>query len=121
MSDFRLDDPDHNFHEVTPEVYESYLKARYLLNKRTPEAVREALGELDAALAELNRSLEVARARNARYEVALALNAIARARERFGSADAAAQAEADGLFRTLGVVRIADVPLDVTVATRSLT
>ena len=52
MSDFRMDDfPEHQFHEVTPEVYESYLKARYLLNKRTPDAVREALDELDAALA----------------------------------------------------------------------
>jgi serine/threonine protein kinase/tetratricopeptide (TPR) repeat protein len=38
-------------HEVTPEVYEAYLKARYLLNKRTPDAVREALGLLDGALA----------------------------------------------------------------------
>jgi tetratricopeptide (TPR) repeat protein len=79
------------------------------------------LSELDAALAELDRSLEVARARNARYEVALALDAIARVRERFGSADAAARAEADGLVRTLGVVRIAEVPFDVIVATRSLT
>ena len=39
-----------DFHEVTPEVYEAYLKARYLLNKRTPEGVREALERLDAAL-----------------------------------------------------------------------
>jgi non-specific serine/threonine protein kinase len=48
MSDFsRTGD----FHEVTAEVYEAYLKARYLLNKRTPDAVQEALGLLDGALA----------------------------------------------------------------------
>ena len=40
-----------NFHEVTPEVYEAFLKARYLLNKRIPDAVQEALGVLDSALA----------------------------------------------------------------------
>jgi serine/threonine protein kinase/Tfp pilus assembly protein PilF len=38
------------FHEASPEVYEAYLKARYLLNKRTPDAVREALQLLDVAL-----------------------------------------------------------------------
>jgi serine/threonine-protein kinase len=48
MSDLNMGE----FHEVTPEVYESYLKARYLINKRTPDAVREALGELDAALSQ---------------------------------------------------------------------
>jgi serine/threonine protein kinase/tetratricopeptide (TPR) repeat protein len=42
--------PGGDFHEVTPEVYEAYLKARYLLNKRTPDGVREALERLDAAL-----------------------------------------------------------------------
>ncbi|MFL6195097.1 MAG: protein kinase domain-containing protein [Thermoanaerobaculia bacterium] len=45
--DSRLGD----FHEVAPDVYEAYLKARYLLNKRTPDAVREALELLDGALA----------------------------------------------------------------------
>src|SRR5262249_15536479 len=43
MSDIPTSDPRSKFHEVTPEVYESYLKARYLLNKRTPDAVQEAL------------------------------------------------------------------------------
>ena len=38
-------------HEITPEIYETYLKARYLLNKRTPDGVREALALLDGALA----------------------------------------------------------------------
>ena len=37
--------------EVVPEVYETYLRARYFLNKRTPDAVRQALSLLDQALA----------------------------------------------------------------------
>ncbi len=76
------------------------------------------LGDADAARTEFEVSLEVARARNARYEVALALDAMARVTERFGSAGAAARAEADELFRRLGVVHIAEVPLDATLATR---
>ena len=79
------------------------------------------LGDVDAARAELERSLEVARARNARYEVALTLDAIARISERTGSGDAAARAEADELFRTLGVIQIAKVPLDSNLAARRLT
>jgi TolB-like protein/Tfp pilus assembly protein PilF len=37
--------------QVAPDVYETYLRARYLLNQRNPEAVRQALGLLDQALA----------------------------------------------------------------------
>jgi serine/threonine-protein kinase len=48
MSDLQMGES----HEVTPEVYETYLKARYLINQRTPDAVREALGKLDDALAQ---------------------------------------------------------------------
>ncbi|HYG61984.1 MAG TPA: protein kinase [Thermoanaerobaculia bacterium] len=35
---------------VRPETYELYLKARFLINQRTPEALREALGRLDEVL-----------------------------------------------------------------------
>ena len=74
-----------------------------------------------AAGAELDRSLEIARARDARYEIALAQDAIARIGERIGAPDPAeARAEADRLFRMLEVVSIAEVPLDATLATRSL-
>jgi TolB-like protein/Tfp pilus assembly protein PilF len=37
--------------EVDGTVYESYLKARYLINKRTSESLQQALQELDRALA----------------------------------------------------------------------
>lgn len=37
--------------EVAPEVYETYLRARYFLNKRTPDSVQQALALLDQALA----------------------------------------------------------------------
>jgi TolB-like protein/tetratricopeptide (TPR) repeat protein len=37
--------------EVDSAVYESYLKARYLINKRTSESLQQALQELDHALA----------------------------------------------------------------------
>ncbi len=37
--------------EVDGTVYESYLKARYLINKRTSESLQQALQELDHALA----------------------------------------------------------------------
>jgi tetratricopeptide (TPR) repeat protein len=79
------------------------------------------LGGADAARAELDCSLEIARARNARYEIALAQDAIARIGERIGAPDPAeARAEADRLFRMLEVVDTAEVPLDATLATRSL-
>jgi hypothetical protein len=76
------------------------------------------LGDVDDARTELDVSLEVARARNARYEVALALDGVARISEHAGQGDAAARAEADELFRTLGVIQIARVPLDSTLAAR---
>lgn len=37
--------------EVAPEVYETYLRARYFLSKRTPDSVQQALSLLDQALA----------------------------------------------------------------------
>jgi tetratricopeptide (TPR) repeat protein len=74
------------------------------------------LGDVEAGRNELGRSLAVARARNARYDVALALNAIARIAERTGTPDPKARQEADRLFRTLKVVRIAEVPLHSTLA-----
>ena len=44
-----------NVQEVVPEVYETYLRARYFLNKRTPDAVQQALSLLDQALAKAPR------------------------------------------------------------------
>ena len=76
------------------------------------------LGDVAAARAELEVSLEVARARNARYEIALALDGVARISEHTNSGDAASRAEADELFRTLGVIQIARVPLDSNLAAR---
>jgi TolB-like protein/tetratricopeptide (TPR) repeat protein len=37
--------------KVAPEVYETYLRARYFLSKRTPDSVQQALALLDQALA----------------------------------------------------------------------
>ena len=53
-----------------------------------------------------------AASRNARYEVALTLDAIARVAEAGGRRDAPARAEADELFAALGVVFVPTVPLD---------
>ena len=61
---------------------------------------------------ELRGSLEAGRSRNARYEVALTLDAIARVAEAGGRLDAPARAEADELFAALGVVFVPTVPLD---------
>ncbi|HYO16926.1 MAG TPA: protein kinase [Thermoanaerobaculia bacterium] len=36
--------------QVAPEVYETYLKARYLLHQRTPDALQQALALVDRAL-----------------------------------------------------------------------
>ena len=67
-------------------------------------------GDAAGAERELRRSLETGRARNARYEVAQTLDAIARVS---GGSDRAARAEADELFGALGVVRVPEVPLGV--------
>jgi serine/threonine protein kinase/tetratricopeptide (TPR) repeat protein len=47
----RLED----LHEVSAAVYETYLKARYLLNKRAPEPLREALALLERVVVEAPR------------------------------------------------------------------
>jgi eukaryotic-like serine/threonine-protein kinase len=41
--------------EVAPEVYETYLRARYLLHQRSPEALWQALALIDQALAQDQR------------------------------------------------------------------
>ena len=69
-------------------------------------------GDLAGAGDELRGSLEAGRSRNARYEVALTLDAIARVAEAGGRLDAPARAEADELFAALGVVFVPTVPLD---------
>jgi class 3 adenylate cyclase/tetratricopeptide (TPR) repeat protein/predicted ATPase len=69
------------------------------------------LGGVDEARAELDRSLQAGRGRNARYEIALTLDAIARVTELEGAADGAHRAEADELLAALGVIRVPTVPL----------
>ena len=76
-----------------------------------------AHAQLDAlaeARADLERSLDAGRTRNARYEIALTLDAIARVAELEGIADAARRAEADELLGALGVVQVPTVPLAAT-------
>ena len=74
------------------------------------------LGAAGEALADLERSLEAGRSRNARYEIALTLDAMARVAELEGVADAARRAEADELLAALGVVQVPTVPLAATPA-----
>jgi class 3 adenylate cyclase/tetratricopeptide (TPR) repeat protein len=69
-------------------------------------------GDGDSALADFEESLRRGRERHARYEVALTLDAIARAAERRGGCDPASRREADELFASLGVVFVPTVPLD---------
>ncbi len=69
------------------------------------------LGRPAEARAALELSLEAGRTRNARYEIALTLDALARVSELDGVADAAHRAAADELLATLGVVLVPSVPL----------
>jgi class 3 adenylate cyclase/tetratricopeptide (TPR) repeat protein len=69
-------------------------------------------GDGDSALADFEESMRRARERHARYEVALTLDAIARAAERRGARDLASRREADELFASLGVVFVPTVPLE---------
>jgi tetratricopeptide (TPR) repeat protein len=80
---------------------------------------RAQLGDLAEARADLERSLEAGRTRNARYEIALTLDAIARVAELEGVADAARRAEADELLAALGVVEVPTVPVAESTAVRS--
>jgi len=68
-------------------------------------------GEWAEAQLDLDRSLDAARERNARYEVALTLDAIARVAEARGVADDGARREADEIFRSLDVIHVPDVPV----------
>jgi class 3 adenylate cyclase/tetratricopeptide (TPR) repeat protein len=69
------------------------------------------MGSQAEAQDDLRRSLEAGRGRNARYEIALTLDAMARVAELEGVADAAVRAEADELLTALGVVLVPTVPL----------
>jgi predicted ATPase/class 3 adenylate cyclase len=69
-------------------------------------------GEWQEAEQDLLSSLETARARNARHEVAHTLDATARIAEAQGSSDTAARAEADALYESLGIVFVPTVPLE---------
>jgi Flp pilus assembly protein TadG len=71
---------------------------------------------LELAEDDLCRSLEVAKARNARHEVAHALDAMARVAAARGGSDPAARAEADELYEALGIVFVPAVPLEVQVS-----
>jgi tetratricopeptide (TPR) repeat protein len=73
------------------------------------------LGKWDDARADLDRSLAIARERHARYELALTLDAIARATELCdGHIDQSARSEADDLLRSLDVIHVPPVPLRAT-------
>ena len=69
-------------------------------------------GKWDDAEDNLQASLETATARNARHEVAHALDAAARIAEARGSSDAEARTEADRLYEALGIVFVPTVPLE---------
>jgi class 3 adenylate cyclase/tetratricopeptide (TPR) repeat protein len=68
-------------------------------------------GDADAADGDFDASLGAARERHARYEVALTLDALARAADWRGTPNAEARREADGLLSSLGVVSLPIVPL----------
>jgi tetratricopeptide (TPR) repeat protein len=69
--------------------------------------------EWEPAERDFNRSLEIAKARNARHEVAHALDAMARVAEARGGSDPAARAQADELYEALGIVFVPAVPLEI--------
>jgi len=69
-------------------------------------------GEWDEAVGDLQQSLEAARTRNARHEVAHTLEAMARIAAARGQPDESARAEADELYKALGVVYVPAVPLE---------
>jgi class 3 adenylate cyclase/tetratricopeptide (TPR) repeat protein len=78
------------------------------------------MGALDDAREPLERSLEAGRGRNARYEVAVTLDAIARLGDRSGHPNADAQRESTAMLRALGVVKLPFVPLADTPAAAAL-
>ncbi len=69
-------------------------------------------GDDDRALTDFQEGLGLARGRNARYEVALTLDAIARASERQCAPDVASRQQADELLSSLGVILVPTVPLE---------
>ena len=75
-------------------------------------------GEWEPADADLQASLEVARARDARYEAALTLDAIACAAAARGGHAPEARAEADEIFASLDAVSVARAPLKPSVVVR---
>jgi tetratricopeptide (TPR) repeat protein len=68
--------------------------------------------EWDEAEDNLQASLETATARNARHEVAHALDAAARIADARGSSDEEARDEADRLYEALGIVFVPTVPVE---------
>ena len=68
-------------------------------------------GEWDEADADFAQSVEIARARQARYELALTLDAIAHVAESRGHSAKAERAEANEIFRSLDTVTVPRVPL----------
>ena len=76
-------------------------------------------GEWVPAEKDLGRSLEIAKARNARHEVAHALDAMARIAAARGTSDPAARAQADELYEALGIVFVPAVPLETSGSARN--
>lgn len=73
---------------------------------------RLQLGDAAAAIEDATMSLHLARERNARFEVALGLEALARAREAAGTpVEPANDLERDSILQALGVIAMPEIPL----------
>ena len=70
----------------------------------------EQLGRTDEALAAFEQSLELARAADETYELAVTLDAIGALKARTGADGSAEAAEARGLLARLGVVSTPEIP-----------
>ena len=78
---------------------------------------RAQQADFAAARLDLERSLDAARERNARYEMGLTLDAMANVAEACdGAPDKDARREADEIFRSLDVVHVPEVPLGAAAA-----
>ena len=71
----------------------------------------EQLGEADEALAAFEQSVDLARAADESYELAVTLGAIGDLKTRAGVSATAEAAEARGLLARLGVVSTPEVPI----------
>jgi class 3 adenylate cyclase/tetratricopeptide (TPR) repeat protein len=105
-------------HEARPRIGQAFTRIRRiggvpallcLVHRLHGYALAQA-GDVREARAEIERSIEVARAANIRYEIALSLEALARLTDDEARADAARE-ESQAIFDRLGVVSTPNVPL----------